>query len=312
MQNTLKTPASFESPRDTIDRVGPTKWEIASDIVTGFTHDPAFLEFCINNNVDPDDNTKIDHANALSLYAEQFSAENSDGSIEGSVLDQVTLIANTPYYLHVQKEMTFYHKEMEKRWLNGDEMAYLDGFKPYVVWYNQKISDFMYQHPEGKMSTIKRALIEQSLDAFPRESHMVEREVSHVTHGARTEAATRQLLDRTDLEYDAGTPEDDLKGGDLIMIRNGKRIKVDIKSSLTAIAKLRGGYDQIEAKKITFAISKSKRDKNKLEHVIVLFPGFTDSDFGDSLYLTIPEKDIQNRALFIAKQLALAFQELRV
>jgi hypothetical protein len=313
MTNTLTTHSNHETIRDSIDFITHTPWERAAQIVDVFHNEPLFIESLTQNGIDPHNKTTVEYANALSIYSQDYiETYGGDSLASDDVLKQITLISNTPYFLHIQKEMSHFEKEKESRWLSKDEIEYMRGFKPYMVWYNQQLSDYMYVHSDGKLSDINRALIEESLSNFPRETNMIEREVKQATRGARTESVARQLLDRTPFEHSAGTAEDDLRGGDLIVIRNGKRIKIDIKSSLSTIAKLRGGYHDIEKKHITYAISRDKRDHDASKHVIVLFPGFADSDLGNSLSLNLSEKDTQSRADFMTKQLTLAFRELRI
>lgn len=222
------------------------------------------------------------------------------------------MAANAPYLGHVQKQLDRYEQQRKHRRLSSAEwVEYSDILKPYAVWYNQLLSDHFYTHPETTFSDVNRVLIEQTLDHFPHHEQDIELSVLATTKGARKEAVTRQILDQTHINYVPGTPEDDLKGGDIIIEYNGKRIKVDIKSSLQAIADIRGGYDEIQKKHVMYAISRDKRKgKNNKFNSIIIFPGFTDDDLGDRCYLA-PEL-METRADNLAVQLQRACIEAKL
>ncbi|MBC7868707.1 hypothetical protein H7X69_00820 [Candidatus Saccharibacteria bacterium] len=310
----IKTYATSEQTLDSIEYRAPSSWMEASKVVRGFSTEQTFLQTLANEDLQPSDRTTVEYANALSAYAEDYcDVNNQDGAIEQSQVDQIKLLANAPRFMHNKEEVTYYDNERRKRRLTDEEWNHYQSFKPYMVWYNQLLSDYAYTNPQAKLSDMNRALVEQSIPSFPGQTEVVERGIKDATRGARTEAVSRQLLDRTPVDYSPGTIEDDLRGGDLIVMHNGHRIKVDIKSSLSDVAAIRGGYDKIYKEHISYAISKKKRDHNvKDQHVVVVFPGFTDLDLGDSFNLRLPEEDIQNRADFLAHQLKFAFRELRL
>ncbi len=310
----IKPYLTNERTLDSIEYRAPSGWMEASKVVRGFSTESTFLQTLANEGRQLSDRTTVEYANALSVYAEDYcNTYNQDESIEQSQADQIKLLANAPRFMHSKEEVSYYDNERRKRRLTDEEWNYYQSFKPYMVWYNQLLSDYAYTNPQAKPSDVNRALIEQSIPSFPGQAEVVERGIKDATRGARTEAISRQLLDRTPVNYSPGTIEDDLRGGDLIVMHKGHRIKIDIKSSLSDVAAIRGGYDKIYKDHISYAISKKKRDHNvKDQHVVVVFPGFTDSDLGDSFSLNLQEKDIQNRADFLAYQLKLAFRELRL
>jgi len=303
-----------ESTRNNSERLSPSSWNEASRVVRGFTTEPAFIEALGSEGVSPTDSTTVEYANALSAYAESYySVYGQDESTDPNQSTQIRLLASAPRLIHSQKEINFYQSEGKKRNLTTEEKTYCNSFKPYLVWYNQLLSDYDFANPTGKMSEMSKALTEQSLLSFPYDSPLVESSIRKRMRGARTEAVSQQLLSRTSLDYSPGTANDDLQGGDVIVIHKGLRIKVDLKSSLDPIATIRGGYDKIFKDRICYAISKKASNHgNKENYVIVLFPGFTDSDLGDSLGLHLPEKDMQSRAENIERQIRLAFRELRL
>ena len=289
-------------------------WSEAQTCVQQLATKPAFIERLTSAGLPNEDKTSLDYAKALSARAGDYCASREqDGSINRSLADQIKLLANVSFYLHNQKEISYYEQERDNRRLTDEQWQYYQDFKPYMIWYNQLLSDYAYSNPRATLSDLNNNLIAQALPSFPGEIEAVERNVKRATRGARTEAASRELLDRTHLDYSPGTIEDDLRGGDLIVTYNGHRVKVDIKSSLSDVAAVRGGYQSINEHQLSYAILKTRRDGNdKAKHVVVLFPGFTDGDFGDWLSLQLPEQAIQKHADKLAAQLELAFRELQL
>ena len=303
-----------ERTLDTITSPTPSGWIEAHNLVQGFLAEPTFIDALSSSGLHPIDKTSVEYAKALSVYAGEYcDTHEQDKSIGQGQADQIKLLSNIPYYLHNQKEISYYENERDVRHLTDEEWQYYQDFKPYMIWYNQLLSDYAYTNPHGTLSDVNTALMNQALPSFPGESEAVERNIKRATRGARTEAASRELLDRTPIDYSPGTIEDDLRGGDLIVTYKGHRVKVDIKSSLSDIAAVRGGYAEIDQHQLSYAILKARRDGNdKAKHVVVIFPGFTDADFGDSLSLQLSDETIQTHANSLAHQLTLAFHELQL
>lgn len=160
------------------------------------------------------------------------------------------------------------------------------------------------------MSGLNQTLSEQAFTSFPRHAEHIASKINQETRGARTEAATRHLLDIAQVPYERGTVYEDTRGGDIIVKFNNQRIKVDIKSSLDQIAKINGGYDETQEQNKAYAISKAPRDRSVTDHVIAIFPGFTDRDFGDSLKLQLSDDELQQRSQMLSAQLMRAVIEL--
>ena len=301
-------------PLARIDSTLSNGWSEAKEVVRTITTEPSFLNLLKAEGLHPADKTVTGYADVLSRATEDYcSADTREDTITQRQIDQIKLLANVSFFLHNQKEVSYYEDKRRERQLTDAERERYHGFKPYLVWYNQLLSDYAYTNPEATLSDMNNALIKQALPSFPNEADIVQHHIEQATRGARTEAASRQLLDRTPLAYSPGTIDDDLHGGDLIVMRGGLRIKVDIKSSASDIANIRGGFDRNETELINYAIFKSARDHHdKTTHVIVLFPGFSDADLGDSLGLHLPEAEMQKRADFITHELQLAFRELQV
>jgi hypothetical protein len=301
----LQTDQYTERFQDSTDRKKALSLTTSLDTVQKFENEPLFIESLLNQGVNPHDKTTLEYANALSYYAEDFCNVYAD-TLSSKESEEISLIANTPYMLQVSKDLAHYENERRVRRLDEDEWAYFtQTLKPYAVWYNQKLSDYMFANSDTKFSHINDTLASSAYDSFPHKEGAVEQQVKNITRGARTEAVSRQLLEDTDIQHAPGTAEDDLRGGDIIIIYNGKRIKVDLKSSLESIAKLRGGYDEINKNHVAYAVVHNKRDANGS---IVLFPGFTDKDLGDNCRL--PDRVAEQRSQLMANQLQRACNEL--
>ncbi len=296
-----------EKPPKSIDFIASSSWKSANETIAAFAYEPLFMESLQNSGIDPLDRTSSEYANALSFYALDYCHTHAD-ILAPDEAAQITLIANAPYLSHVQRDLDHFEHERKHRRLDNDEWSYLnDTLKPYAVWYNQRLSDYIYTHPNSNLSEINQTLSDSTISHFPHKEHEVTEKLHAITKGARKEAITRQLLDRTPIEYVPATPEEDLHGGDLIILYNGKRIKVDVKSSLDAIARIRGGYDEIESKGLMYAITRDKRDTYGS---IVLFPGFTEAELGNNCRL--PADGLDERAMMLAIQLQRACVELGV
>lgn len=288
-------------------------WKYAFSLVKSFDNEPNFIQISISGGLDPNDRSTTEYANALSLYAQDYcDTQATDIAIDQSTIDQIKLLASVPFFLHVKYMLNNYAYDKKTHWLPETEMQRLRVLKPYVIWYNQLMSDYIYDNPSGKMIDLEGALIKQALSYFPRQIDTIEGDIQQVTRGARTEAIVRSLLDRTPLNYIPGTIDDDLRGGDLIVEYDNKRVRVDIKTSIGPIARLRGGYEEIQSNNISYAIHRIKRDQGEEDATVVLFPGFTDDDTDGLLSLDLPDSLIQEHANFITKQLHLAFQELHI
>ena len=302
--------------QNTYDRVAsPEKqktstWSSAENLVAGFQFEPDFIAQLMKADISPSDPTSREYVDALSLYSESFVAVHEvDQTISPDLAQQITLVANAPLYTTTQEDLMHYEQELKQRRLTDDEWNYFQSLKGYVVWFNQQTSDYAYAHPDDRLSDVNKALIHSALNSHPRDAKMVEKHITDTTRGARTEAVTRQLLDVAGVPYTPGTAEQDRKGGDVIVHFRGNDIKIDIKSSLSDIAYVRGGYDEIQEKHLMYAINKRPGEK-VADHVVKLYPGFEDKDIGDALGIK-PDTDFAtSRSQLIAIQLQKAVQEL--
>lgn len=280
----------------------------AHKVVSDFSQDSLFIESLLDKGVDPEDTTSYGYMAALSAYAEDYVANLGD-MYDPRVVTEISLLANAPLMIYVSNQIQHYESQRSGgHRLNQESWSYLQNeLKPYSVWFNQKLSDYMVDHDTTKFSDIIEALTDTTLEHFPHHEEDVESHLTNIARGARTEAVGRQLVALTGLQYAPGTPEDDLRGGDIVVVYKGKRIKIDFKSSLDQIAKHIGGYDAVEEKHQMYAVRHFKRDKYGS---ILLFPGFTDGDLGDACRL--PQKVAEERAFQMSIQLQRAFHEMHL
>lgn len=294
----------------TPERQKTNTWSDAENLVASFQFEPDFIGQLMQANVSPGDTTSREYADALSAYSESFlAAHEADQTVSPDLAQQITLIANAPLFVHTQKELIHFENKRSRGYLPDNEWNYFQSLKPYIIWFNQQVSDYAYEHPSDRLSDVNKALMNSALSGHPRDAELVEQHIENTTRGARTEAVTRQLLDVANVPYTPGSLEEDSRGGDIIVDFKGHRIKVDIKSSLSDIAHVRGGYDKIEANHITYAINKRPGEKVS-DHVVKLYPGFEDGDIGDTLGIQPDSEFAQTRSQFIAIQLMKAAMEL--
>lgn len=303
-----KTKPYEQSP--TIERLATSEWQEAASIVNYFPEEPEFTKVLEAHDIDPRDKTNPDYMHALSLYAQDYlEARKIDEIISPSTQEHVLMLANTPYFLAVQQELNFYESERKHRRLTDDEYTrYSTELKPYAVWYNHMTSDFIYSHPESRVSDINGTLLYMALPYFPQEEHEVIQHVSSTTRGARTEAVARMLLDKIDLPYRAGSASEDMKGGDILLDFRGRKIKIDLKSSPKPIARILGAdFDNFPEDQVAYAIVYDHRDNGAGS--IVLYAGFTDEDLGDNCRLDPEILAMKSEAL--AEQIQKALSELK-
>lgn len=298
--------------RDKTEYLAPTEWRQATNVVNTFLTDEDFIKRVETRWLDPTDITTVGYADTLSFYAEDYCAVNQlEGLLDQSQADQIKLISNAPLFLHNLNEIAYCEKLRKNHRFSQAEGNYYQGLKLYAVWYNQLLANYAYSNPGGTMSGLNAALVQQSATIFPGNEDVITCAVVMATRGARTEAVARHLFDLAGIEYTPGTLEEDLQGGDFIVMYKGHHVKVDIKSSLHQIVQLRGGYAQINRECIDYAIKELDCNQGrKKQFVIVLYGGFTDVDLGDSLGMQLPQEAVQQHAESLARQLRRALEEL--
>jgi len=302
----------IEQIRDTTEYLAPPDWRQATKVVDTFLTDGDFIKRLEARRLDPTDITTTGYADTLSFYGEDYCTVNQlEGLLDQSQADQIKLLSNAPLFLHNLNEIAYCEKLRKSYRFSQAEGHYYQGLKLYAVWYNQLLANYAYSNPGGTMSDLNTALVQQSATIFPGNEDVATCAVAMATRGARTEAVARHLFDLAGIEYTPGTLEEDLQGGDFIVMYKGHRVKVDIKSSLHQIAQLRGGYAQISREHINYAIKELACNQGrKRQFVVVLYGGFTDADLGDSLGMQLPQEAAQQHAESLAWQLRRALEEL--
>ncbi len=300
--------------RQSAERLVASEWSEATKAVEAMTNDELFKESVVHLKANPNDPSTPEYAKALAGYAVDYCKIYGDG-FSDKTEDEIILLAGAPNFFHLQNRIDDLEKEKRQqsnRRLDKPQWEEYKQLKKELVGYNQLLSDFIYNNPDGTMSDLNQALTEQAITSFPKHAEQLFSTITQETRGARTEAASRRLLDIAHVPYERGTVYEDTRGGDIIIIFNNKRIKVDIKSSLDQIAKINDGYDDTYEHKKAYAISKSPRGRKTADDVIAIFPGFTDRDFGDSLNLQLDSATLQERSNMLAAQLMRAIRELNV
>ncbi len=297
---------TLEQTTDRLDYPLPAEWTDATKLVSDFTNEPDFIRRLHQRNVTPHDTASGGYGYELSRYCREFCDVNRP-LLDPEIAARLRIIGDSPAMVHVQAEINQLEHTRRQRRLSHEEKTYLnDDLKKFAVDYNQQLSDFMLEHPDEKFSDIARAITDSTLDYYPRRETEVEYGLGAVAKGARYEAVTRQILERTPIDFRPGTNDEDRKGGDIAIMYNGEKILVDIKSSLDEIAKLYGGYDQMTEKGVMYAISPPRKDERYGS--IKLFPGFTTDNLGDSC--SLPVSMIEDKATMLAIQLQRALNEL--
>ena len=293
---------THELPRQTTETERPSArgWDEASYYVTNLTNEPDFIAYIEDQGFDIG---SIDYADALSSYTDA-TLEQQEGLIDEQTATRIRLIANAPYITYASLEINeLKRRRMGGRKLPTNEWNRFNALKHQAVWYNQMLNDYMYINDGESFSAIAQATTEQTLDHFPSHTHQAATTMEGILRGARTEAATRHLFDDAAIPYRPATAEEDLRGADVMLTMPDGEYAIDIKKSLDQLAENDGGYDFEENGKF-YSIAHHGNHKK-----ILLFPGFTESDLGDSVRLSA---EITNqRKDKVRAQLSLAWIEAR-
>ena len=293
---------TYEPPITTTETEHPTTstWDHTSHYVTSLTNEPNFITYVEEQGIKQG---SIDYADALSRYADA-SLEQQEGLIDEQTATRIRLVANAPYITHASLEINeLRRRRMAGRRLPPDEWDRFNALKHQAVWYNQMLNDYMYEHDNESFSTIAQTITEQALDNLPSHTHQAATTMEGILRGARTEAATRHFFDDAEIPYRPATIEEDLRGADVILTMPDGEYAIDIKKSLDQLAENNGGYDFEENSRFYSIADHNGRKK------ILLFPGFTESDLGNSLRLS-PETTDQRKDK-IRAQLSMAWAEIR-
>jgi len=288
-------------------------WNDASRAVDDFKTDPLFIESLYEAGITPSDQSSTDYTIALSHFAASYvETRTDDGTLNSELAQRITIVAEAPKFIAAQDELNYYEELRKSRRLDDGEWKYYrDTLKPTVIEYNRLLSDYAYEHPTDEFSTVESAIFNSAAQSHSNTAN-VESQVTNTLRGARTESVTRQLFDFAGIPYKPGTAESDARGGDLIVIFKGNEIKIDIKSSLIALADKRGGYSDFIEKNVMYSISKRPGEQKK-DHVVSLYPGFSDGNLealGDKLGIENGTEFVNQRTLILMIQLTKAANEL--
>lgn len=301
-----------------------SEFETSRRIVEEFSTSEDFLVALHDAHVDPDDRESYEYAGVLSGYAaeyvhkqwELFETGNVDADNELSrLLSQVNLIANIPRMLHESEMVADYEAERRrgKRLNDADWQDLLDR-KDYAIWYNQLLSDYLYNFGQDtRFSDVIASLSDGARDASSYSPEDIDYHVRSIARGARTEAISRQLLDKANVPYRPSTIREDARGGDVIALPRNKPIKIDLKTSPEPIAKLLGHGDIEEGLAVMaerhqlYAITYHKNDKYGS---VTIYLGLTDEQIGNACLLTDEQAD--EHSTTVAVQLMRAFMEMKL
>lgn len=290
-----------------------SQFETASRIIDDFSHQEVFHDGLRQQGVDPDSRGSYEYASVLSGYAEQYTQHFTD-EYDSRTLDEVLLLADAPLALYIAQDIVAYDTRRDHgEYLNDEEWADYKARKAYAVSYNQRLSGYMHEHGDIRFSDIVASLSDKGREYTyfsPEDTHDI---MTTMARGARTEAVSQQILDKTDIPYRTGTAQEDLAAGDVIFFPDTLYIKGDEKSSLTAIAEILGkgnlqrGYELIEKNGQLYAIKESKTTEHD---AIVFYPGFTDQELKNVCRL--PDDVAAKKAAVLQAQLKRAFKEMKL
>lgn len=272
----------------TTDQLG---WDATSHYVTSLANDPDFIE---RSEALGGDKYSIEYADLLAQFAEEKVAQQ-EGLIEEKVATQIRLVANAPYMTQASILINDYNERRKSSKLSRAEWDHLGQLKEQAVWYNQMLSNYLYENSDESFGSISQAISDQVID-HSQDVGSSAQIADGVIRGARTEAATRHLLEAAGIPFRTATIKEDLRGADIILMLPTGEYDIDIKKSLDKLAASQGGYDFTKSGEM-FVIKQDRNGKKKL----LLFPGFTDTDLGDKLKLD--EKTTNERKDIVAAQL---------
>lgn len=274
-------------------------WELTDKYISGLTFEPGFIAFVEEQNIT--DTRSFDYANALSDYSEQSITQQGE-LLDADQIARIRLVGNAAYITHASQQINHYsERRKQNERLSEDEWDHFNTLKEQAVWYNQMLGDYYYSHPDESYSNIAKVIIGQAIDHTAQNSH-AESIIQGVVSGMRTEAAARHLLEAANVPFRPATAEEDLEGADIVLTLQNE-YAVDIKKSLDKLAGKSGGYNFTEAGKMYSVITRRNGKKS-----LQFFPGFTDSELGDSLRLD--EATTADRKDIVAAQLMRASIEL--
>lgn len=285
-------------------------WEYATQFVSSLANDPNFIEYTTGLDIDSDSQRSFDYAYALSEYAESYVGEYAD-MFDEQAAEQIRIIANMPYAAYASVAIDLYNQRRKRgERLPESEWEHYNTLKAQTVWYNQMTNVYMYRHGNESFGTISQAAAGTMLDYVPHHDiSLFEQKATDILRGARTEAAARHFIESLEpfgISVRAATIEEDLHGADIVVSFGSQQAYIDIKASLNKLAEEAHGYEFTEQGNMYhLPHAKPGRQQN-----VLLFPGFTDNDLGDSMRLS--DKITDERRMAIGSQLTRIFAALKM
>ncbi len=273
-------------------------WDDISRYVTSLTSEPDFVQ---RTEAPSKDKYSAEYADELARFADEKLAQQEE-LVDAKTTTQVRLVANAAYMTHASAMINSYNEQRKSSKLSRVEWNHLGQLKEQVVWYNQMLSSYLYDNSDESFSAISQAISDQTID-HAQDVEGAAQLIDGVIRGARTEAATRHLLEAAGIPFRTATAKEDLQGADIVLTLPTGEYHIDIKKSLDKLAASQGGYDFTKSGEM-FVIRQDHTGKKKL----LFFPGFTDSDLGDKLRLD--EKTTAERKDIVAAQLMRASLKL--
>lgn len=259
--------------------------ESSRRLLEGLTLDPSFIEY--SNGADTG---TFEYYDSLSKFIEDYTNAHAD-ILDTEQIEGLLVLANAPLALDVSERISEVSLRRDKNeYIEEPEWSAYNDNKRYSVWYNKLLGNYMENNPDSSFSEIKQAISDSAASAGLY-SEVAEKYTRYITTGARTEVASKDLLQYVVKDFGEvteGTEEDDLRGGDLWIKVSGKRLKIDIKNSMSEIE---AGRDYDPSAEKLYRIGKYVHKDGSTEKSIILFPGFTSKDLGDSILLDDAQKE---------------------
>ena len=280
-------------PESNIEHLSTSSFDDAIETVTEFKTQPSFLRR-LN---DPSDIGTADYTKKLTEQAISYCRE-SRATTPDRELAKVLVLAGTPDMIQTELRLD----QANSRPPAG-RTKQKDKLKKRTVSFNKMMSSFMTDYPDTPYDDLVNAMTEVSLDHFTDQEVFVASTIGAIVRGARTEVASHQILRHTSLEWRAGTAEEDLRGGDIIVTNpnNQQAVSIDVKSSLS----------QLEALAASKKYNLGPTDCCVIDNQrIVIFPMVTSPDFENTC--SLPDDMAMKIAPHLEKQIRLALLSLSI
>lgn len=285
-------------------------WEHSATFVRELNYDKQFITYALERGIDPNDQYNPDYADALRDFTESI-LDTHDDMFEDTTKQEIRMIAGIVPIARASQTIDHYSKRRDEgKRLPDDDWRLYNDLKRRTVEYNQIANTYMYDNPEQSYSSLSEAVIGSMADYVPaHDIDALTKKAANTLRGARIEAAAHHLFDAMSQQFDitvrSGTVREDLRGADLVVETQGHTIHIDIKASLDQLARDAKGYNFEKEKKAYYICPEKPGEPRK----VLLFPGLTDKNLGDSMKLS--EKVTNERLLPMALQLQKIVEHLK-